>query len=65
MDRYLDFSVTGRENLDGVKIYLDDFGWLLVRASGTEPMLRLYSETPKTELTRRILDETAAFVQNL
>jgi phosphomannomutase len=65
MDRYLTFSVTGRENLDGVKIYLDDFGWLLVRASGTEPMLRLYAETPKPELTRRILDETAAFVQNL
>jgi len=65
MDRYLDFTVTGRENIDGVKIYLDDFGWLLVRASGTEPMLRLYSETPKPELTRRILDETTAFVQNL
>ena len=65
LDRYLDFRVTGRENLDGAKIYLDDLGWLLVRASGTEPMLRLYSETPKPALTRRILDETAAFVQNL
>lgn len=65
LDRYLDFRVTGRENIDGAKIYLEGAGWLLVRASGTEPMLRLYSETPKPELTRRILDETAAFVQNL
>lgn len=63
--QYLNFRVTGRENIDGAKIYLDDVGWLLVRASGTEPMLRLYSETPNPELTRRILDETAAFVQNL
>src|SRR5207302_2680612 len=27
--------VTNRENMDGIKIYLGDIGWVLVRASGT------------------------------
>jgi phosphomannomutase len=65
MTRYLDWSITRRENMDGVKLYLDQMGWLLIRASGTEPMLRLYAETPSAKITRRILDETTVFVQNL
>jgi phosphomannomutase len=64
-NRYLDWEITRRENLDGIKLHLAGAGWLLVRASGTEPMLRLYSETNRREVTRRILDETAALVQNL
>lgn len=63
--RYLDWEITRRENMDGIKLHLGGAGWLLVRASGTEPMLRLYSETNRRDLTRRILDETAALVQNL
>ena len=51
--------------MDGIKLHLDGAGWLLVRASGTEPMLRLYSETNRRDVTRRVLDETAALVQNL
>ncbi len=65
LTRYLDWSIARRENMDGVKLYLDQIGWLLIRASGTEPMLRLYAETSSAKITRRILDETAAFVQNL
>ena len=29
---------------DGIKLYLNNGGWVLVRASGTEPLIRLYSE---------------------
>jgi phosphomannomutase len=54
-----------REDLDGVKVYLGDIGWLMVRASGTEPMLRVYSETTRLETTRRVLDEVAALVKSL
>ena len=31
-------------NADGLKFYFDDFNWLLVRPSGTEPLIRLYFE---------------------
>ncbi len=61
----LDWPIVRREDLDGVKIYLGEIGWVMVRASGTEHMLRVYSETTRPETTRRVLDEVAAMVQRL
>jgi phosphomannomutase len=63
--RWLDWEITRREDMDGIKLSLGDIGWLLVRASGTEAMLRVYAETSRPGTTRRILDETSTFVQNL
>ena len=59
----LDWNVTRREDLDGIKLYLGEIGWVMLRASGTEPMLRVYSETTSPATTRRILDETCAIVR--
>ena len=61
----LEWSVARREDLDGIKLYLDETGWLMLRASGTEPMLRVYSETRSAAATRKILEETRAIVQSL
>jgi len=36
MDRILDLPVVRREDMDGIKVYLGDVGWVMVRASGTE-----------------------------
>jgi phosphomannomutase len=44
------------DDLEGRKFYLDDGGWLLVRFSGTEPLLRIYTETTTPERVRKILD---------
>ena len=60
-----DLKITRRENLDGIKIYLDGFGWAMVRASGTENLLRLYSETSDRAATRRVLQVVAETVQKL
>ena len=65
LTRLLDWPVTKREDLDGIKVYLGEIGWVMVRASGTEPMLRVYSETTKAETTRRVLDEVCAIVHAL
>jgi phosphomannomutase len=65
MTRLLDWPVSRREDLDGIKLYLGDIGWIMLRASGTEPMLRVYSETTSPANTRRILDETCAIVRGL
>jgi phosphomannomutase len=46
-DRFGGKAVRSVETLDGVKLRFDD-GWLLFRASGTEPILRVYCEM-KTE----------------
>ena len=47
----LDWPIIRREDLDGIKVYLGDVGWVMVRASGTEHMLRIYSETTRPETT--------------
>jgi alpha-D-glucose phosphate-specific phosphoglucomutase len=65
LSRILDLPVVRRENLDGIKVYLDDAGWVMVRASGTENLLRVYSETPKPDLTRRVLEAVTQIVHNL
>jgi phosphomannomutase len=63
--RLLDWPITRREDLDGLKMYLGGIGWVMVRASGTEHMLRIYSETTRPETTRRVLDEASAVVKRL
>jgi alpha-D-glucose phosphate-specific phosphoglucomutase len=63
--RLLDWPIVRRENLDGIKVYLDDIGWLMLRASGTENMLRIYSETTRRETTKRVLDSVVAVVQQM
>jgi alpha-D-glucose phosphate-specific phosphoglucomutase len=63
--RLLDWPIVRREDLDGVKIYLGDIGWVMVRASGTERMLRIYSETSRAQTTRRVLSEVVKLVQEL
>ena len=63
--RVLDFPVVRRENMDGIKLYLGETGWVMVRASGTENVLRIYSETVSAEMTRRVLDAAIKIVHNL
>jgi phosphomannomutase len=65
LKRLLDWPIVRREDLDGVKVYLGEIGWVLVRASGTEHMLRIYSETTQPETTRRVLDEVTSLVRKL
>ncbi len=69
-ERIGSFGVTRIENLDGMKFFLDapafDNGaeaWVLVRASGTEPLLRIYCEAASPELVTQILKETETFVK--
>ena len=39
--------VTGRDQLDGYRFQLEGGWWLLLRFSGTEPLLRIYAEIGK------------------
>jgi alpha-D-glucose phosphate-specific phosphoglucomutase len=63
--RVLDWPVVRKEDMDGIKAYLGEIGWVMVRASGTEPMLRVYAETTKAETTRRALEGVSTLVQKL
>ncbi len=65
LSRILDWPIVRREDMDGIKVYLGEIGWVMVRASGTENVLRVYSETSKPETTRRVLQAVTKLVQNL
>jgi phosphomannomutase len=49
-------KVVGIQTLDGVKLKFEK-GWLLFRASGTEPLLRLYAEAPSAKEVQTVLNE--------
>jgi phosphomannomutase len=55
-------TVTDIEHLDGNKLIFDDESWLLFRQSGTEPILRIYSEATSLEKTNALLAAGEALV---
>ncbi|MCB9436363.1 MAG: phosphoglucomutase/phosphomannomutase family protein [Anaerolineales bacterium] len=48
-------SVVEVQNFDGVKYILADDSWLLIRPSGTEPVLRLYAEGTSADMVQELL----------
>lgn len=48
--------ITDVNRLDGVKLIGKDESWLLFRRSGTEPILRVYAESPKARQLPRLLE---------
>jgi alpha-D-glucose phosphate-specific phosphoglucomutase len=64
-------SVMKKEDLDGIKFFLNASKngngaepWILFRASGTEPLLRVYAEAASPELVNEILSTAEKFVNN-
>jgi phosphomannomutase len=69
LDRLGKYKVLRSEQLDGVKFFLDTptdkkdaEAWLLMRASGTEPLLRVYSEAASPEIVKELLGAAEQFV---
>jgi phosphomannomutase len=62
------------ETLDGIKFFLDNpeaktrpnaaKTWLLLRASGTEPLMRIYSESSSKESVKKLLDAAREFAMS-
>lgn len=48
-------GVTGIDGNEGFKFALEDGGWMLVRFSGTEPIIRIYTETTHKDKVQDIL----------
>lgn len=47
---------------DGLKVILENDEWVLIRPSGTEPLLRVYAETATKKDTQAMLDFGAKLV---
>ena len=50
-------KVSSIDTSDGFRFRLDDGSWLLIRLSGTEPLLRIYAESDSMEHVERLLAE--------
>ncbi len=50
------FDIINIDNKDGYKFFTDS-GWLLIRASGTEPLIRFYAEADSMSKVNELLDE--------
>ena len=53
-------QVTGLDRTDGYKFQLEDGGWVLIRFSGTEPLIRVYTEISDAAATDSVLDDGVA-----
>jgi len=49
--------VTKVDTTGGFRLFLGDESWLLIRFSGTEPLVRIYAEAESLERARELLDE--------
>jgi alpha-D-glucose phosphate-specific phosphoglucomutase len=55
-DQVAGLRVVRKDTTDGYKFILEDGGWLLIRMSGTEPLMRVYCETGREALVQPLLD---------
>jgi len=56
-------AVTETQNMDGIKFLFGANAWVLLRVSGTEPLLRIYSEAPSSDQVQAILGELEGLVR--
>jgi phosphomannomutase len=52
------YQVMRVEDLDGFKFFFDEDTWMMIRASGTEPVLRVYAEAADQKTALDIIAET-------
>ena len=54
------YKIEKTEDLDGFKFHLGNGEWVMIRASGTEPVLRVYSESDTDENAAKILEAASS-----
>ncbi len=62
-DSLAGLSVASLDDRDGIKYRFQDDSWLLIRPSGTEPVLRIYAEAPTPEAVQALLHEGGRMAQ--
>jgi phosphomannomutase len=56
--------IAERITIDGNKFVLDDGSWILMRKSGTEPVVRIYAEAPDESKLEKLVDAAREFVES-
>ncbi len=50
------------DRTDGLKLIFEDGSWILMRPSGTEPVVRIYTEAAKLAAAKKLAEETRAWM---
>lgn len=58
----LGFKIDNISYLDGVKVYFENGGWVIIRFSGTEPLIRVFSEMNKDEDALAVIELVKEFI---
>jgi alpha-D-glucose phosphate-specific phosphoglucomutase len=58
-------KVTGVSDLDGAKVVFENKSWILVRASGTEPLVRCYTESPDSGFFDSLKKYTSEVIRSI
>jgi phosphomannomutase len=59
---FLGRRVARIDRTDGLQMEFDDGSWILLRLSGTEPLLRIYTEAATLEASRKLGEQARAWV---
>jgi phosphomannomutase len=54
--------VTRIDRTDGLKVILDGGDWVLMRPSGTEPLVRIYSESTSDRAAQQLAEEARKWI---
>ncbi|MEO1435064.1 MAG: phosphoglucomutase/phosphomannomutase family protein [Bacteroidota bacterium] len=63
-DAFGDYPIIRTETVDGYKFIFDEDSWVMVRPSGTEPVLRVYAQGRDHAAVRQLLDAAHATLQS-
>jgi phosphomannomutase len=58
------YNIVRSEDIDGYKYFFEDDSWLLIRPSGTEPVLRTYAESSSSQKAFDILNSVKAVIES-
>ena len=62
-EKFGKYTIDYIENIDGFKFLLKEGGYVMIRPSGTEPVLRVYAESATMDLVDEILNEASRGIQ--